>query len=553
MVGSLAGLMIGYQALREEEASQDKPEGRGLFGTPLGILHEIIPHVSFNVVGYRVFAAQAVAAILFMFMLGTALLLFSPAWFNWREGKKADKMGAAAPALQAVPSLASPIHVRRRAWLTATQTVWVPHHNCFLEAAALVFKMLKLSLRNLMGTAGYQTLTGLTPEREAADVKAWGIALDAQLTGGDDEINKARLLLSYLASCTLPDTPLRLMQKAVHTRVLFWELRTWPFRLGILNPFAMDKARRTWHEARLHYRTMHQLGRNAADMEVDEELPEHLSALLEQDCDEVLSDSVIQRAYNLAWSLPPNQNAVGSCDGMDAVVEDSAVRSPLDAISAWFSTVTLTKALVHSLDVEFCYGKRVDLVDSTMDLAIKTAPVGSMAQARALVARAVCLDDRRGARIAMALKAVGSLDPSRAAKLLNLPLIETPPSAVSTPDSLMALRCAMTLAHLGRHKENHESFDIIKTIMPGDAMTLLGWVAAFKAMKALYAHPSACQKYADKLEQLAVSLRLWIGGPGGDACNIEARIRRKSEEMCLAVAKNMVGVEGDTAYGSLSD
>ena len=83
-------------------------------------------------------------------------------------------------------------------------------------------------------------------------------------------------------------------------------------------------------------------------------------------------------------------------------------------------------------------------------------------------------------------------------------------------------------------------------------MTLLGWVAAFKAMKALNAHPSACRKYADKLKQLAVSLRLWIGGPAGDACNIEARIRRNSVETCLAVAKNMV-VEGDTEYGSLSD
>ncbi|KAK1477718.1 helix-loop-helix DNA-binding domain-containing protein [Colletotrichum cuscutae] len=40
-------------------------------------------------------------------------------------------------------------------------------------------------------------LTGLTEEQEAARVKAWSIALDAQLAGGDVEINKSRLTLGH--------------------------------------------------------------------------------------------------------------------------------------------------------------------------------------------------------------------------------------------------------------------------------------------------------------------------------------------------------------------
>ena len=73
--------------------------------------------------------------------------------------------------------------------------------------------MVKLSLRNAIGWYGFALLTGITEQQEAARVKAWGIALDSQLAGGDIEVNKTRLCLTLLASGTLPDTPARLMLK----------------------------------------------------------------------------------------------------------------------------------------------------------------------------------------------------------------------------------------------------------------------------------------------------------------------------------------------------
>jgi hypothetical protein len=65
--------------------------------------------------------------------------------------------------------------------------------------------MMKLSLRNAIGSHGYALLTGITEQEELARVKAWVIALDAQLAGGDVEVSKSRLTLTLLASGTLPD------------------------------------------------------------------------------------------------------------------------------------------------------------------------------------------------------------------------------------------------------------------------------------------------------------------------------------------------------------
>ncbi len=65
---------------------------------------------------------------------------------------------------------------------------------------------------------------GRTEEDELARTKAWDIAVDAQLAGGDPEISRSRLVLSIFASGTLPQTPTRLMLKALHCRVVLWRV-----------------------------------------------------------------------------------------------------------------------------------------------------------------------------------------------------------------------------------------------------------------------------------------------------------------------------------------
>ncbi|KAL5320461.1 hypothetical protein ACEPPN_011266 [Leptodophora sp. 'Broadleaf-Isolate-01'] len=76
-------------------------------------------------------------------------------------------------------------------------------------------------MRNVIGVSGY---TGTIEEQEAARAKAWSIAIDAHLAGGDSEVCKSRLTLTLLASGTLPYTPTRVMLNALHIRVLLWEV-----------------------------------------------------------------------------------------------------------------------------------------------------------------------------------------------------------------------------------------------------------------------------------------------------------------------------------------
>jgi hypothetical protein len=545
MVGSLAGLMI-LEAVREDEISNEKPEGRGLYAVPLQLLKTASSSLDLNVGGYHLHTSLRV-----ILLLGTFLWVFVPSLFLQTQHKPKKPQ---ASVLQAAPSLASPIHVRRQAWLTAIQTVWVPRHNFFLEAAALILKTLKLSLRNAIGIHGYQAITGLTQEQETARVQAWSIALDSQLAGGDVEINKSRLVLTFLASGTLPDTPARLMLKALHIRVLLWDFGQNRLHLGASNIIAAKLARAKWNEARQLNRLLIQLHRESTKQH-DDDLPDHLAMLVEQDCDEVLNDDVIQRAHNLAFNADTDYNVAAPMDGMDAVVDDTAIGSPLDAVAAWWSTQTLHRTLVATMekDEEALSTKVEDI-----ELAIKTAPIGSTAQARAIVARAVLVDKARGANIASALQSMGN---EKVDALLSTSICVVDSSfQASTSDFRLALRCAMAIAHLRRVEctpgSTHQGLRMIESIMTRgntSQMSLLGCTAALELMEELYEHKAAAETFRASLERLSGGLRLWIGGAPGEKCGVTSDVREKVVNRCLTITKSMVGMDSDTGYGSLDE
>ncbi|KXX74982.1 Sterol regulatory element-binding protein 1 [Madurella mycetomatis] len=517
MVGSLAGLML-VEALVENEQSTETTEGRGLFGLPVHFLAAFVRSTHFSIGGYHISAISLIAKLRLLSLAGFFLWAACSSFIDMSifESSKSSKHSAAM--VQAVPSLASPIHVRRQAWLTAVQTVWVPRHNFFLEAAALLLKTAKYALRNVIGSHGYLALTGLSEEEEAARVKAWSIALDAQLAGGDMEINKSRLTLTLIASGTLPDTPLRLMMKALHIRVLLWQLNGASWAANLV---AAKLARSRWNEARQLNRILNSLQEEQTS---DETLPEHLATLLEQDCDEVLNDGIIQRAHNLAWNQHTTYNMIGKVDGMDAVVEDAAVRSPMDAVAAWYSSITLHRALVDSLS-----NPRDDdvsaMIADDIALAVQVAPIGSNAQVRALVARAVFVDGKRGANIVAAMQALGpSLNPDKHPQYSSgvPPLIDSPMSSITPdPDAQMALRCAMGIAQLQKFTYLlHPAAMVIDSILPSqeavEDMSLLGYAAAFRLMERLYYHAVGRERCSGSLERLAGSLRIWIGSSAGD-------------------------------------
>lgn len=544
MVGSLAGLMI-MEAVRQEEVSNESPEGRGLFALPVHLLGSFAPSLDFHLMGYH-----AHTSLKLLLLLGTVLWVFIPSLFaSQDESPKKPQVTTLQPA----PSLASSIHVRRQAWLTAVQSVWIPRHNLLLEASALILKAAKLSALNVIGSHGYKLLSGTTQDQDTARTRAWAIALDSQLVGGDVEINKSRLLITLLASGTLPDTPARLMLKALHIRVLTWDLSQHKWRLGASSAIAASLARSKWNDAR-HLNQLLVESRGTSSPPHDDELPDHLAYLVEQSCDDVLNPELIQRAHNLAFNKDTRYAIEDPIDGMDCIIEDTAIGSPMDAVSAWYSTQVLHEALTSTLD------KTDDgptARDDKMELAVHTAPVGSVAQARAIVARAALSEQHRGSNIALAFSTVGTDKPeSPAASCVGI--VGTDSSA-SSPDVRLTLRCAQVIAHLGRPEVRDGNLKDIATIdsitVPRDAsaISLLGFTAVMELIENVLEHKAAAETFSSSLERLAGNLRLWIGGNAGDNCGLNPHVRHKVVDRCLGITKSLVGMEVDTGYGSLSE
>lgn len=549
MVGSLAGLMI-LEGLVEREKSSEEPAGRGLFALPIHLASFFAPHISFGASSAQI----PIAKLLLVF--GAVFYLFAPLFDSKPKSKKKS---APAFILSRAPSLASPVEVRRKAWLTAIQTVWVPQHNFLLEVAALSLKILKLSTRKIIGWHGYAFLTGITKEQEAARVKAWNIALDAQLTGGDAEISKSRLVLTLMASGTLPNTPARLMLKALHLRILLWEFAK--MDVGgwqILNGLSAKLARRYWDAAR----TEQKIAANMAskpNSEV-EQLPEHLAALLGMECDHVLVPAIVQRAYNVAWNRPSAQNTTLD-ESMDSVIEDSAICSPLDALAAWWSCYTLRKGLAGCLASK--NGTLKESVKCDLELALRTAPPTSQAHLRALVAQAVVLDEDRASRVATAFKALPfspltspSRDAKKSSQALLMNLVGEAPMAADVRNALTLAKCLVLAESSNAEARLRAILAVNNAYFPEATTTLLSFVAGYKVLGYFIQNPRLQTESSQGLERLASSLRMWVGHESARRSGLSNKVRGRIVSQCLDASKTLVGLvepeEIDDGYVSSS-
>ena len=382
MVGSFAGLMI-VQGFSGNEVTEKNVRKRSLSALPRSTLwsdHQILSVQQRS--AYPLVRPQMLLAMLkifvALFILGFGVFLYAFC-SKPKSRNQPHKTGS-------IPSLTSPVELRRNAWLTAIQTLRVPRHEMFPEWAAVNIEALQYVLRHIIGWRAYSRLTGRSEDDEIARVRAWDIAIDAQLMGGDAEISGSRLILSILASGTLPRTPARLIIKATHLRILLWKASK-PGRgslWSIMHKIAAALAEHQWRLAQESQRktVLHEY----QDPSEVENLPEHLATLLQLSCNEVLTSPIIQRAYNLAWSRPTREDVHGTDYDMDLVVEDSTIRSPHDALCGWVSSTTLQKCL---------FAKLSNLEDDSCELewsfgvALHTAPPASIAQARALAANAV--------------------------------------------------------------------------------------------------------------------------------------------------------------------
>jgi hypothetical protein len=537
MVGSLAGLMV-LEGLVEREESQEEPAGRGLFALPIHLAGVLAPRVSLGGSTAQLPLAKLLLVFGAFFYLVAPLLDFK---------SKPKRKAAPSVLLSPAPSLASPVEVRRKAWLTAIQTVWVPQHNFLLEVAALGLKTLKLSTRKVIGWDGYAYLTGITKEQEAARLKAWEIALDAQLTGGDAEISKSRLILTLMASGTLPDTPARLMLKALHIRVLLWEIGnaghgSW----WMVDDLSAKLARSYWNMAR----SEHRIAANLATKQGNEArpLPDHLAALIERECDDVFVPAIVQRAYNLAWNRPSAEKTIID-PSMDGVVEDSAICSPLDALAAWYSSFVLAKALTSSLATKTSSQK--EDVAANLDLALQSAPPNSQAQLRALVAHAVVLDDDRDKHIVAALDGMPSTHSSHSIGLMNP--VDNAPVAADVRKALTFAKCLSLIASSSPDARRRAVLVVNNTYLPECTTTLLSFAAAHKIMTLFMQDPQLQADTSAGMERIAKSLRMWVGHETGKRSGLSNKVRGRIIASCLEASTTLVGLKEKEDVANVDD
>lgn len=555
MVGSLAGLML-MEGFHEQEQNSQGTAGRGLFAAPGLVRRGDLFSAS------RMSSPQTLLPLLKMFLIiGAALYVLVPLLtFKPKPKSKAPPR----ISLLAAPSLASPVEVRRKAWLTAVQSVWMPRHF-LLEVVSVTVKMIKLSLRRLVGSETYTIISGNNKDDEAARIKAWDIAIDAQLAGGDAEVSYYRLLLTLMVSGTLPDSPIRLMQKAVHFRIFFWELANAGYgNLFMFRDFTAKVGRIYWDSARAQQHAL-AAGEYTEQQILDDKidmLPDHLAALIELGCDDVLTDEIIQRAYNLAWNRPSAEKTVAN-QTMDNVVEDHAIRSPVDAIAAWFSTTTIDGALARSLDTDKDAPSDVEYL---VDLANKVAPPVSGTQTRALAVKAVLVDTDREASIAATLAAL----PARPSITLNTDSAVTSTSIPSnmithtpvSPDVHIALTLAKVLSLASPTSRPsarvHAASALSALHFAPSSLTLLTAVAAFKVLHTFSDDTVLFNAGKSGVDDLAASLRMWIGTRAGKYAGLSKGQKSVIVEAALKVSRRIggwkeEGEEKDSGYGSLQD
>lgn len=444
MLGSLAGLMV-MEAVSEPDAGDDSQQ-KALFGIPIEILDGWTflrsPRIYLATFMQYCRAGGVVPLIKGFFALTILAFLVFYYMFNSKPPPKKQQDQDLLEVTEAAARPASPIEVRRRAWSTSMQALGLPHHSFFPEWFAVTSEWVNYSIRYWLGQKACLWLCGETVEDEIARIKAWDIAIDAQLAGGDVEVSRSRTVLTIFGSGTLPATPLRLMMKAIHTKIVLHNVGiAGTLSSKVASRIATFIANRQWRRARQMHETLHPRDQDR--------LPGYLNYLLQMDCDDVFSSIVTQRAYNLMYDRPTSEYAADVL--MDVVVEDHAIRSPLDAVAAWRSTSALREALNTALQSP----DAADLLREHIQAALEIAPPGSAAETRALAVHAVLSPGRRHTFYLRAADAVtsnaGAVHNNAFGERIPY-FIDSSTPASARPEISAVLFCAETMLKLDQER-----------------------------------------------------------------------------------------------------
>ncbi|KAK9374830.1 uncharacterized protein V1513DRAFT_458489 [Lipomyces chichibuensis] len=576
MMGSMAGVLVANSF-----NDVDGQNTRGLAAVPFMIRSSVQtalgPHTQ-----------TAMSLIRGLLLLGTVMYIFYPSLFSNNSGKNGGKPAASVFFAAQPLSVSMPLEVRQQAWLTATRTVDVPPRATPLEIYAVTRKLAKLALRRIVGFDGYKLLIGTTEEEDFARTAAWKTAIDAQLGGGDANCSHVRLLITLLASFLIPATPIRAMMQALHVTILLHDFR--------LLQGVCDKYQRSlWNEARQLQRQQQEQQEQGDSLDASEKTPDHLVHLLERD--DVFDADTVTRAYNLTWNNPPGKGCTSSIyrdEGFNSTMEDSAIKSPLDALAAWYSCRKLRGALVEVLD---------GVPDAAaLEASVKVAPPNSIVHRRALIARSVLLGDicpeytremmeavREDLKVAgtkeevtsslsdtitslpklqaesqtgNALAGVSSSEEEDEDELdeMSLPSVEDGSPSItedvvvtrspatsfttvnvlrmlSSPDTRAAIRCALVQTLLPSRPYIAEKLYSSLKVYEASELGLLGFVAVLTTVRKMQRRPPVERAS----EALVGRARIWIGGDEGEAAGIATDTRREIVKECVNIGMRLGG------------
>lgn len=133
---------------------------------------------------------------------------------------------------------------------------------------------------------------------------------------------------------------------------------------------------------------------------------------------------------------------------MDVVVEDHAIRSPLDAIAAWRSTAALQEALTAALQSP----DATDLLREHIQAALEIAPPGSAAETRALAVHAVLSPGRRHTFYLRAADALTSYQRSTEGERVPY-FIDSSTPLSARPEIATVLSCAQAMLSLEQERD----------------------------------------------------------------------------------------------------
>jgi hypothetical protein len=542
VLGSLAGLMIMEGFGESDQGTQSRE--KGLFGIPLELLDgwQFLQSPNVYLRAFSQFCSAGGALPLMKGFAALSILAFFIFTYLFHSKPIATPVDESEKP-QGAPSLASPIEVRRRAWSTSMQALSLPHHTFVEEWMAVTSEWLAYCIRVLFGGYVHSMVTGRNSDDETARTKAWDIAVDAQLTGGDPEVSRSRVVLTCFGSGTLPASPLRLMLKALHGRVLLWRMgEPGSVASRASNKLARHYANREWLKAR-------QLNSELMPTDPDQ-LPLNLTTLVNEDCDEVFNDAVIQRAYNLMYDRPTGEHGDIKDALMNVVVEDHAVRSALDAIGSWWSSQSLRRALVCSLKHSAGDNKLSSAVEPELLAALHASPPGSAADTRALALHAVFFSRKRHDFYLRAMNALpqaydGSGTATPRSGIRGPYFIDSSTPASACPEIRILLHCAMTMGILESQEDTEEAIaHFSKLSIKPDDLTLLSFSAIYFVLRQFSkAEPSSISITFAPLVQMVCS---WLHTESPTTAQVPLEVVEQIDNMCFLSAGSRCKRRGST-------